>query len=190
MHTQILDAAFYVGASFVRKNTYKNPLKIFFTRTKTVQIAYESQTVSVASNVDAWTSEAMDEMINVHRVTVKPGQGLLVSFADLNNAVIDLVVTQRRRPRYEDFRDAIVMSGNSSSYYLPSDDYSTESYVYLGVLPNKVMLTARSPSVRSAVFRLDYKVGVELPQCLSWIPPGREWEEGTHCRVIIQFLFD
>lgn len=154
------------------------------------KLEYIEGTVTVSGNTNSWTSESMEERINVTKVIVKPGQGLMLYFNGVNDGtLIDVVVTSRRRPHYEDFANAKMISKDSKFHYVPSDDYPERSFYYVGVLPTKKMVESNVTHYRKMLgysekdVTIKYEVAFESAQCVSWISAGRTWDDGSHCKV-------
>lgn len=200
MQTHVVDIGFYEATSSHKRDEFRKPTKISFKRMQSPEVEYVPGNVSVPADPDRWTSDVMEDKISITRVPVMPGQGLMARFDDVDSdTLIDVVVAQNRRPHYEDFENAFTISKEVNFYYVPGSKYSEVTFYYIGILPNKKMLERGRLNLRAAEqlnytdtktkdeeedVVVDYKIGVELPQCVSWVAAGRMWDDQTHCKVV------
>lgn len=184
IQTHFVDINFYMADSSRKKDDFKNPTKIFFKRMQKSAIEFIQGTVAVPKKITDWTSEVMEERINVTRIVLLPGQGLTVYFMVSDDTLLDVVVTPRRRPHYEDFVNAKTISKKKNFYYYPASDFSEKSFYFVGILPNKKMLERQFRSMPdNDTVIINYQVGYELPNCLSWVFAARKWDDSSHCKV-------
>lgn len=187
IQTGVMDLVIY-DSNNNRIEHFESPNTISLNRYATTDdINFTEVTISVPNSLLLWNAKLIDQKISVTKLIINPGEGVLLHFDDLENeTLIDVVGTIERRPNYNDFTNATLISHDKPFFnFNVKERLSDSTAVYVGILPNKQMLPAtrkqrEEPSVES--FELDYRVAYEIPKCVSWVGAARTWT-GTHCKV-------
>lgn len=187
VQTGVIDLAVY-DAGFNQIKYFETPNTIFLNRYVTNDLEFVNGTVIVTSDINLWTPKYIDSRINVTKIILNPGDGLMIHFNILDNKTfIDVVGVVENRPVLADFVNATVVSKENPIFNLITENPITSTIdVYIGILPNKRMLQKRRKRRQSPTedFKLNYGVAFETPKCISWVSSGRTWDS-THCKVSI-----
>lgn len=168
--------------------SFESPNQISLKRYVTNQLDFMNGSLSIS-----WTPDTVDVAMNVTKIILNPGDGLMLHFNNLDDKTfIDVVGVIENWPIYEDFEKATVISKQNPTFNLFIEERLKKTTdVYVGILPNKKMLKNRFRfrQRRQAAendFKLDYQVAFETPKCISWAADTGSWV-GTNCKVKINF---
>lgn len=190
--TGMVDLIFYDSQNHEIKN-FQTPNIISFKRAETNKtLIFTQQEVTVPTDYEYWTTEFMDKNIVVTKITINPGEALMVHFGDLNETtILDVVVKENMRPTFNEFSSnasaTIISKDNHLVQYYFERKLTTATVLYMGVLINPKMVNRkryRLLKTRADVQNLTvkYSVAYDNPQCLSWVRITRSWNS-THCKV-------
>lgn len=179
VQTGVMDLVIY-DSNYKRIKHFASPNKISLKRYATNQLDFINGTLNVL-----WTPETIDVTMNVTKVILSPGDGLMLHFNNLDDKTfIDVVGVIGNRPIYEDFEKATVISKENPTFNLNIEEHFTiATDVYVGILPSKKMFKQRfRRQAEGGDLKLEYQVAFETPKCISWIEGEKTWA-GINCKV-------